>query len=86
MGAVALAAAAGTLLVIPTGAELPIILGLLALGFPAGVTGALLISLPALSLASMAMVGRALSWRVTATMAGAVAVLALASGGLVAIL
>ena len=67
---------------IPTGAELPIIIGLAALGFPIAVTAALVIALPALSLASVAMVGRALSWRVTATMTGAVALCAIAAGGL----
>lgn len=85
-GAVVVAAVAGTIVVIPTGAELPFIVGLSALGFPLAVTGALLIALPALSLASIAMVGRALSWRVTATMAAAVAVFALVAGGLTAVL
>lgn len=85
-GAVVVAAVAGTILVIPTAAELPIIISLVALGFPTAVTGALVIALPALSLASMAMVGRALSWRVTATMACAVALSALAAGGLAAAL
>lgn len=77
------AAAAGALLVIPTAAEIPIIVGLLAIGFSPLVTGALLISLPALSLPSMVMVGRALSVRVTATMCLAVVACALAAGGLV---
>lgn len=86
VGAVVVAAVAGTLLVIPTAGEIPIITGLVALGFPISVTGALLISLPALSLVSVAMVGRSLSWRVTATMAGAVAGGALAAGGLAALL
>src|SRR5699024_11364006 len=36
----------GTLLVIPTGGEIPIILTLLPLGVGAGVTGALLVALP----------------------------------------
>lgn len=81
-GAVVVAAVAGTLLVIPTAGELPIIVGLIALGFPMAVTGALVIALPALSLASIAMVGRALSWRVTATMAAVVMLVAVAAGGL----
>jgi uncharacterized membrane protein YraQ (UPF0718 family) len=85
-GAVIVAAVAGTILVIPTAAELPIIIGLTALGFPIAVTGALVIALPALSLASMAMVGRSLSWRVTITMAAAVALFSLAAGGLAAAL
>ena len=85
-GAVVVAAVAGTILVIPTAGELPIIIGLIALGFPIAVTGALVIALPALSLASMAMVGRALSWRVTVTMGGAVVLFALAAAGLTAAL
>ena len=85
-GGVVVAAVGGTILVIPTAAELPIIIGLIAVGFPSAVTGTLVIALPALSLASMAMVGRALSWRVTTAMAGAVALFALAAGGLVAVL
>ena len=47
IGAVLVAAAAGTLLVIPTGAEIPIIFGLVTAGFATGVTGALLIAPPA---------------------------------------
>lgn len=86
VGGVAVAAIAGTLLVIPTAAEVPIILGLVAVGLPISVTGALVVALPALSLASMAMVGRWLSWRVTGTMAGVVALAALAAGGLASLL
>ncbi|HVC14407.1 MAG TPA: hypothetical protein VND62_06065 [Acidimicrobiales bacterium] len=77
------AATAGTVLVIPTAAEIPVIVGLLGLGFSPLVAGALLISLPALSLPSMVMVGRALSLRVTATMCLVVVASALAAGGLV---
>lgn len=80
------AAAAGALLVIPTAAEIPIIVGLIALGFSPLVTGALLISLPALSLPSMVMVGRALSVRVTVAICLAVMACALAAGGLMAAL
>lgn len=76
------AAAAGALLVIPTAAEIPIIVGLVALGFSPLVTGALLIALPALSLPSMVMVGRALSVRVTVAACLAVMACALAAGGL----
>ena len=76
--AVILAAIAGTLMVIPTAGEIPILQGLAALGVGSGPVGALLITLPAISLPSMAMVGRALSWRVTAILAGAVMVTGLA--------
>lgn len=84
--AVIVAAAAGTLLVIPTGAEIPVIVGLTAAGFGAGVTGAVLIALPAVSLPSMIMVGRALSGRVIAASAGAVVIASLAAAALLAAL
>jgi uncharacterized membrane protein YraQ (UPF0718 family) len=70
--AVLVCAVIGTLLVIPTGGEIPVILALSAAGVSAGTAGALLITLPALSVPSMLMVGRALSWRVTAAAAGLV--------------
>ena len=76
--AVLVAAIAGTLVVIPTAGEIPILQGLAALGVGSGPVGALLITLPAISLPSIAMVGRALTWRVTAILAGAVMVTGLA--------
>lgn len=72
----------GTVLVIPTGGEIPVVLALTTAGVGVGSAGALLITLPALSLPSMIMVGRALSWRVTAAMATAVAAAGLASAAL----
>lgn len=80
-GVLALLAAAvvGTLLVVPTGGEIPVMMGLAALGASAGVLGVLLITLPALSLPSMVMVARTLSVRVTA-----LAALVVAGGGLAA--
>lgn len=76
------AAAAGALLVIPTAAEIPIIVGLIALGFSPLVTGALLIALPALSLPSMVMLGKSLSVRVTVAACLGVMACALGAGGL----
>lgn len=84
--AVAVCAVVGTLLVIPTGGEIPVVLALAAAGVGAGTAGALLITLPALSIPSMVMVGRALSWRVTAAMAGAVAVAGVLAGVLLWVL
>lgn len=78
--AVVVCAVIGTLLVIPTGGEIPVVLALTAAGVGAGAAGALLITLPALSVPSMVMVGRALSWRATVAMAGVVAVAGLACG------
>jgi uncharacterized membrane protein YraQ (UPF0718 family) len=74
------AAALGTLVVVPTGGEIPITQGLAAAGVSLGTVGALLITLPAISLVSMAMVVRAFSARVTSAMAGAVAVSGLLGG------
>ncbi|GAB7189354.1 permease [Kineococcus sp. NUM-3379] len=85
-GALALLAALvlGTLLVIPTAGEIPLAQGLAAAGAGGAVVGALLIVLPALSLPSMVMVGRALTWRVTLLSAAVVvAGGALAAGVLV---
>lgn len=69
----------GTLLVIPTAGEIPLTQGMSLAGFGSAVIGALLITLPAISLPSMVMVGRALTWRVTLATAGVVA-----AGGAVA--
>ncbi len=84
--AVLLAAAVGTLLVLPTGGEVPILLGLAAAGASPGVLGALLLVLPAFSLPSAVMVGRALGWRVTAATGAATAVVGVLAGGLLALL
>ncbi|WP_222844444.1 permease [Saccharomonospora sp. CUA-673] len=84
--AVLAAAVLGTLVVIPTAGEIPILFGLVAAGAGSGVLGVLLIVLPAISLPSIVMVGRALSWRVTAATAGAVAAVGLAAGGVLTML
>lgn len=78
--AAVLAAILGTLVVIPTAGEIPILQGLTSTGVGAGVVGTLLITLPAISLPSMAMVMRDLSWRVTAATAAAVGVAGVAAG------
>lgn len=80
--ATVLAAIGGTLLVIPTAGEIPLILGLAAAGLGKGPLGALLLTLPAISLPSMLMVGRALSWRVTVATAAAVAAAGMLGGAL----
>lgn len=83
-GALAVVAAVGlgTLLVIPTAGEIPLTQGLALAGLGLGATGALLIVLPAISLPSMVMVARALTWRVVAPTAALVA----AAGVLAAVL
>jgi uncharacterized membrane protein YraQ (UPF0718 family) len=85
LGAI-VAAVAGTLVVIPTGGEIPILTGLAAAGAGAGVVGALLIVLPAICLPSMVMVAGALGWRATTAMAAGVCLTGLFAGGLLVLL
>jgi uncharacterized membrane protein YraQ (UPF0718 family) len=75
-----------TALVIPTGGEIPVIVGLVAAGASAGVAGVLLVTLPALSVPSMVMVARTFSGRVVAGLAGLVVLGGLLAGGLLAAL
>jgi uncharacterized protein len=78
---VVLAAVVGTLLVVPTGGEIPVLQGLALAGMSLGGIGALLLTLPAVSIPGMAMVGRTFGWRATWATAGVAA-----AGGLVAAL
>lgn len=73
-------AVAGTLFVIPTAGEIPIVQTLMSFGLGAGAAGALLTTLPAVSLPSLVMVGRALPVRVMIFVAGCVVLLGLLSG------
>lgn len=79
-GAVLLPAFAGALFVIPTAGEIPILLALLATGVGAGPAGALLLTLPALSLPSLIMVGRHFPWRVLIALFAAVVALGIGCG------
>lgn len=83
---VVLAAVVGTLLVIPTAGEIPILQGLALAGLAAGPIGALLLTLPAVSLPGIAMVGRAFGWRVTAATTAVVMVGGVVAGGALALL
>ncbi|MCU1670109.1 MAG: permease [Blastococcus sp.] len=76
------AAVVGTLLVIPTGGEIPILQALALAGLSLGTVGALLLTLPAASLPAIAMVGRAFGWRTTWATAATVAAGGLVAGGL----
>jgi uncharacterized membrane protein YraQ (UPF0718 family) len=69
---VLVAAVVGTVLVIPTAAEIPILQGLALAGLSLGAVGALLVTLPAVSLPGIAMVVRAFGWRATALTAAVV--------------
>ena len=73
-------ALAGTLFVIPTGGEIPIIQGLLAAGVGAGPAAALLLTLPAVSLPSLVMVARSFPLRVLVSVTGWVVAIGVASG------
>ncbi|OBH00073.1 permease [Mycobacterium sp. E3247] len=64
---VVVVAIAGTLMVIPTAGEIPILQGLAMLGASSGTIGALLITLPAVSAPGAAMVARSFGWRAVAT-------------------
>ncbi len=75
-------AVAGTLCVVPTAGEIPIVQTLMRFGLGTGSAGALLITLPAVSLPSLATVGRALPARVL----GFVAACAVVAGLLAALL
>lgn len=68
------------LLVIPTGGEIPVLLTLTAVGASPWVLGLVLMALPAVSLPSLLMVGRSLTWRVTAATAAVVVLSGLVAG------
>ncbi|MDI3297898.1 MAG: permease [Bacillota bacterium] len=72
---------AGTLFVIPTAAEIPVVETLMSFGLGAGPAAALLVTLPAVSLPSLAMLGQVYPWRVLVRVAVAVALAGLVSGG-----
>ncbi|AGL16825.1 permease [Actinoplanes sp. N902-109] len=79
---VVVAAVLGTALVVPTAGEIPVAQGLALAGLSLGGAGALLLTLPAVSVPGMVMVGRAFGWRVTLATAG----VAVAGGLLAAVL
>lgn len=83
---VVIATLLGLLMVIPTAGEIPILLGLAAAGVSPMIIGVLLITLPAISLPSMILVARAVTWRATAVIAGFVAASGLAAGLLLELL
>lgn len=72
-------AVAGTLFVIPTAGEIPIVQTLMKFGLGVGPAAALLTTLPPVSLPSLAMLARVLPVRVLVVVAGAVIALGLAS-------
>jgi uncharacterized membrane protein YraQ (UPF0718 family) len=79
---IAALAVAGTMFVIPTAGEVPIIQAMLSLGMAGGPAGALLMTLPPVSLPSLAMLGRSFPPRVLVFVTGAVVVFGIAAGGI----
>lgn len=73
-------AVAGTLFVIPTAGEVPIVQSLLMFGVAPGLAGSLLLTLPAVSLPSLLMMRRACSARLLVLVATIVACLGVAAG------
>lgn len=73
-------AAAGLLFVIPTAGEVPIVQAMLALGMGVGPAAALLLTLPPVSLPSLAMVSGSFRWQTLLTVAGGVVVFGIIAG------
>jgi uncharacterized membrane protein YraQ (UPF0718 family) len=73
-------AVAGTLFVIPTAGEVPIIQSMLALGMGVGPAGALLMTLPPISVPSLAMLARSFRPRVLTVVAVSVVAFGVAGG------
>ncbi len=82
LGLVILLAVVGTLFVIPTAGEIPIIAVLMHYGLGFGGAGALMLTLPAVSLPSMAMVSQAIPPKVLVFVAITVALFGILTGGL----
>ena len=74
-------AIAGTLFVIPTAGEIPIIQTMLGFGVGAGPAGVLLMTLAPLSLPSLVMVSKVFPWRVVLVLAGATALIRMMAAG-----
>lgn len=83
---IAALAVAGMLFVIPTAGEVPIIQAMLSLGMAAGPAGALLMTLPPISLPSLVMVGRSFPTKVLALVVVSVLAFGLAGGFLAVLL
>ncbi|WP_243040075.1 permease [Dyella sedimenti] len=79
-------ALAGMLFVIPTAGEVPIVQAMLALGVAAGPAAALLMTLPPVSLPSLAMLGRSFPVRVLVAVAVAVVGFGILAGALASLL
>ena len=74
-------AVTGTLFVIPTAGEIPIVQTFMGFGLGAAGAGALMITLPAVSLPSLVMVGRAVPAKVLTLVAAMVVIMGLVTAG-----
>jgi uncharacterized membrane protein YraQ (UPF0718 family) len=81
--AIIVIAAIAVPLALPTFFEIPLALILLGSGAPAGAAVALLVAGPAINLPSLLTIARSTNWKVAATVAGFVMILAIAGGLLV---
>jgi uncharacterized membrane protein YraQ (UPF0718 family) len=77
---IVLMSAAGLLFVIPTAGEVPIVQAMLVLGVGAGPAAALMMTLPPISLPSLAMTGKVLPIRVLGLVTMAVLIMGIAAG------
>ncbi|KND61630.1 Transporter [Candidatus Burkholderia verschuerenii] len=77
-------AVAGMLFVIPTAGEVPIIQAMLSLGMAAGPAGALLMTLPSVSLPSLAMLAKSFPAKVLTFVAVSVVIFGIVAGGIAA--
>lgn len=78
--AIIVLAVTGTMFVIPTAAEIPIVQSLMILGLGVGPAATLLVTLPAVSLPSLLIIKRAFSTKVLAFLAASVALVGVAAG------
>lgn len=78
--AILLFAVVGTLFVLPTAGEIPIIQALMALGLSAGPAATLLIALPAVSIVSLTLLKPVFSWKNLGIIGGGVVVMSIIAG------
>jgi uncharacterized membrane protein YraQ (UPF0718 family) len=84
--ALVVAVVLGTIIDLPTAGEVPVILALSAAGLGTAATGALLLTLPAISLVTMALIWRSHGRRTTALAGSAVAVAGLLGASMLSVL
>ena len=78
-----LAALVGTLIQVPGMFEIPLVIGVLALGLGAGPATALLLTLPSTGLITLALTRKAYGWRIPASLLGSTFAFAIGASVLV---